>query len=295
MLRRTLYGSNNQFRLLITVPHGSIGEAFFARYPHFWQSFSKPTEIGAFYRYLRIEQDFGAKELSHRFAYWVHTLMPQLGVLVLEKDYPRGILDGGRQLSHCLRSMVPGSLMKELETDLLQVHGSTLDVVRQEIDLVARRGGILVDLHTMAPYCPHFMQGTQTLTEHYDSLEDYLEHFLETKFHHPKFKRDIDLITEDGSGNVIADKELTAAFFSVLSAHYPLAFNDPYAALPHFMMHEYLCSSRGIAIDVPKDLISHQCPPEFNLERFDLSEEKIDGLAKLMAESVQFFFLEQSG
>ena len=192
MIRRTLYGSNNHFRLLITVPHGSIGEAFFARYPNFWRSFAKPTEIKAFYRYLRIEQDFGARELAHRLAYWVHTLLPQLGVLVLEKDYPRGILDGGRQLSHCLRSMAPAGIMQDLEEDLLQVHNSTLEVVRQEIKTVNQRRGILIDLHTMAPFCPHFMQGNQSLPEHYDSLSDYLEHFLEPRFHHPDYKRDIE-------------------------------------------------------------------------------------------------------
>ena len=290
MIRRTLYGNHSHFRLLITVPHGSIGEVFFARYPHFWQSFAEPNEIEAFYRYLRIEQDFGAKELAHRLAHWVNALMPQLGVLVLEKDYPRGILDGGRQISHCLRSMVPTSLMQNLETDLLQVHGSTLDVVRREIDVLNQQDGILIDLHTMAPYCPHFMQGEQNLQEHYDSLSDYLNHFLDPSFHHPDFKRDIDIITEDGSGNMIADQQLTLAFSSTLSAHFPLAFNDPYAALPHFMMHEYLCSSKGIAIDIPKDLISQQVLPHFSLDRFDLCIQKVDRLARLMAESVQTFF-----
>ncbi|MFK7825284.1 MAG: hypothetical protein AB8G05_14110 [Oligoflexales bacterium] len=294
MIRRTLYGSNNHFRLLITVPHGSIGEAFFARYPHFWQSFAEPGEIEAFYRYLRIEQDFGSRELAHRLAFWVNTLMPQLGVLILEKDYPRGILDGGRQLSHCLRSMVPPALMQSLELDLLQVHTSTLEVVRQEIVALNQRNGVLVDLHTMAPYCPHFMQGEKNLPDHYDSLTDYLNHFLDPNFHHPDFKRDIDLITEDGSGNIIADQQLTLAFSSTLSAHFPIAFNNPYAALPHFMMHEYLCSSRGIAIDVPKDLISYQQAPNFNLERFDLCMQKLDRLASLMAESIQAFFTKEN-
>lgn len=292
MIRRTLYGNNHHFRLLITVPHGSIGEAFFARYPHFWQSFSQPTESKAFYRYLRIEQDFGAQELAHRLAYWVNCLMPKLGVLILEKDYPRGILDGGRQLSHCLRPMVPPDILKALETDLLQLHASTLDVVRKEIVLLNQHRGALIDLHTMAPFCPHFMQGSKNLPETYESLSDYLDHFLDPKFHHPDSKRNIDLITEDGSGKMIADKQLSAAFTKTLSPKFPLAFNDPYAAPPHFMMHEYLCSSRGIAIDVPKDLISQQAPPDFKLERFDLCSQKIDQLAKLMAQAVEVFFAD---
>ena len=278
MLLKTLYSKNESYKILITVPHGARGDTFFARFPGFWEFFSNKTEKNLFCQYLRIEQDFGAKELAHSIANELYTQAPELGALVLENEYPRGVIDGGRKLDFCLRGYVPTAILDRWKNEFLHVHKMTLYQIRQELSLAKTQNCLGVDVHTMAPYSP----AVQIEKEDFENLNEYVEAYMSARVQGGE-RRHLDLITEDGHGKVLSDPKIIEYFDCELGKLHTLSMNTPYAALPHFMMNEYIGTLKGLAIDVPKDFIAEGFQKEFQLDCFELSKSKIKQLSHAVA------------
>ena len=153
MIIETLYSKNIQdtVNLLLIVPHGADASTFQARFPQLFQHFFDKGASELLRQYLRIEQDFGAKEIAHSIASYLYR-HSSISSRVLELAYPRGLLDGGRQESHCLREFLPKTILSDYGEELKDVHRASISYVKQQLGQVRDAGGIFLDVHTMAPF-----------------------------------------------------------------------------------------------------------------------------------------------
>ena len=293
MIIKTLYGTNQNYKVFITVPHGSSGETFFARFPNFWDFFENQTEKDLFYRYIRIEQDFGAKQLAHSFARELQSRSPDISSVVIENDYPRAIIDGGRQRTHAIRTFTPKRILEVYLEEFMEIHDGSLAQIRSEMATAKRLKCIGVDVHTMASYSPVFSSHNGKMREDYNCLEEYVEEYVHAAKKGGSL-RHLDLITEDGHNTQLSNFDLAREFGESLKSDFALSWNTPYAALPHFMMNEYLTELAGLAVDVPKHLLCQNSLAHFDLEDVQLSTAKIQKIAKLMADAVENFIKKPS-
>ena len=273
----------SQPKVLICSPHASIGERFFEKFPSILEHPEVIQKKELFLKYVAIEADRGARELSHELA---RKLTDQgIASLVLEMDYPRAIVDGGRVSEHCLRKALPEDLSEKLEPAFANMHHQTLEELSNIHKQINENNGIVIDMHTMASFSP--VKDGKPFTEHvsFSSLESYVSQF--TKAPHTAL-RQFDLITEDGQGNFIGDRLLAESLKNELEkARIEFKENDPYAALPAFLMHTHLSRCPAVAIDIPKHLIAKvENPIDFNLEDFELDNQKISAICEPVARAI---------
>lgn len=286
MITQSFYGNPKaSLKVLLVVPHGASGfEVFFKRFPEILDHPEIRDLNGAFERFLAIEQDRGSSELSHSIARHLEKLVPDLGIRVTELSYPRGILDGGRIVSHCLRPFLPNSLAGALNGAFIRIHEESVRTVLQQVKEVSDSGGCTLDIHTMASYSP-----TESLEKYnaWDHLVSYTRAFDQAS--QSGTLRSFDMITADGHGEEIACSLLRQNLKSALEKEFDLAFNDPYAAMKHFMMNVYMCQGPGIALDLPKHLLTTESPNQLDLATFKLCWSKLNKTGLLIAHGVKSF------
>lgn len=286
MYLETFYSRDNQpLKVLITCPHASLGENFFQRFSEILKH-SKVAEIKKlFLQYIEVEADIGSDKIAHGIA----KILKENGIscLVFEMDYPRAIVDGGRILDHCIRDSLPSELMKKLKNRFLNMHQKTLQTLARYHKKIKENNGLVLDVHTMASFSPACNGKIQTKAVSFESLESYLNQFINV-IKDPYHLRNFDLITEDGSGNSIGDHKLADILRRNLAgSNIPFKENDPYAALPAFLMHTHLSSCQSVAIDIPKHMISRcEDAMEFDIIDFQVDDKKIKDLTVLIAESL---------
>lgn len=274
------------FKVLIASPHGSIGEPFFEAFKDIAEHTQIQEHWQTFKTYLKIEQDYGANELSHRLA----SALLDLGIpsMVMEMEYPRAIVDGGRVMDHCLRNALPLDLESHFEADFRKMHQKSLAHLSTLHEKIQRQQGLVIDMHTMASFSPMNDGKIETQKESFEGLKEYCEQFLNA----PKTEenmRYLDIITEDGNGNYIADRELAEGIALGLKAE-GVAYkeNIPYYAYPAFLMHTHLTTCPGVAIDVPKHYIaSYKHLDDFMLDCIQLDLNKIDRLVEVFANAIK--------
>lgn len=272
-------------RVLITSPHASLGQKFFQRFPQIYQHPDIRKIKDLFCQYVAIEADQGANELAHEVARICAN--EGLGTLVLEMDYPRAILDGGRVKEHCIRDALPPDLVLSIKHELVKIHEETLTFLAECHKLVTANQGVVMDLHTMASFSPMKNGKIYTQPVGFECLAEYVVQFVDA----PREKRNLrsfDLITEDGEGNFIADEAL-ARILEVNLDKSKVVFekNKPYAALPAFLMNTHMISCPGIAIDIPKHLIaSMDNPMDFTINNFQLDKKKISKFSEILARGI---------
>jgi hypothetical protein len=192
-------------------------------------------------------------------------------------------------MDHCLRSCLPTSLFVELKAQFLDLHRQTLarvDALYGEM----KAGAIdyLIDVHTMASFCPVDGNGTRyILPVSFQRLEDYVTQFIEARDH--KYRRSIDLITADDHGQRWADAKLVQAIQEGLHADgYPQLENVPYCASAAFLSGQHLRSVPSISLDVPKHLLSSWADDftDYQLDDVPLSADRIDRLGACLARAI---------
>lgn len=290
MIKTYKLGSDKEASpILLIVPHGAYGREFFRRFPKIFGHSLVQKRLASFENFLRIEQDYGSLELAKAIGDWLFNHSGgNFEVEICEILYPRAIVDGGRITSHCLRACLPHDVMSNYRDEFITMHDETVTLIREKVVQNKKRGGIFLDIHTMAPYTPNvFCSSKGGLTESFESLDDYVAQFTESKNVNRDTRRFIDLIAHDGEGHMLADERLLKLLAASLQGKYEIAYSEPFKALGHYMMHDYMKQGRGLAIDVPKDYLSLE---DFNLLSFKLDEGRIDKLAQAIGKGVAAFF-----
>lgn len=284
----TCYQGSRPGLIALTVPHGSDATAFLAAFPEIQQHPEIEPILPLFKSYLALERDIGAADLAHALA---HLLLRacDVSVLVLETNYPRGIIDGGRVMDHCIRSCLPTALLSRLRGAFELVHRQTLATMEGLYTrLAAAPWTFLLDVHSMANFCPTDALGQRsTIPVSFPRLEDYVEQFLQAS--DKTYQRKIDLITCDGEGRELAAPELRAAIAAALAAGgYTFAFNEPYVAEAAFLSHQHMSRVPALSIDVPKHLLclpDHQ-GAETPLDELAVDPERVAALALCLAKGL---------
>lgn len=278
--------------VILTVPHGADAGEFLAFFPEIRADPELDKLWPVFESYLAIERDAGATELAHALA---HTLSRSHGIRahVVELNYPRGILDGGRLKGHALRHCLPPALMRELEAPLLQIHDATLsfmDRLYETLPSPLERRCLLVDVHTMASFCPVDESGRRfTFPVSFPRLEAYVNQYMEAENH--IYPRKIDLITEDETGRLLADPILLRELKKALAeAAYPSLENEPYHAAPIYLSHQHMQKLPSISIDVPKHLVASSGEKSYELDRIEIHPESVERLSKVLARAIASSF-----
>ncbi len=277
-----LYGNKNRRDVLIVDPHGADAEYFLSKFPDFASNRQIKALGSAFEQFLAIEQDRGATELCHATAKALVKIDATLGVEIFQMNYPRAILDGGRLMSHLIRSWVPEPLRQAHHDDWYRIHKTTLARLDQRYQQLQQDGGLLLDLHTMAPYSPVDPDGqAKVMHATWENLEQYITDFVEA----PQLasnRRHFDIITQDENEREIGCQVLSTHLGEQLDQRgIPWARNHPYRAVSHFMMNYHLTNARGVALDLPKDLLNSGA--SFNLATMRADPGRVAYLAEAIA------------
>ncbi|HYX31617.1 MAG TPA: hypothetical protein VE954_00795 [Oligoflexus sp.] len=287
-LKETIYEAGGPARVLLISPHGADAKDFLDAFPAIAADPQMQSVWPLFETYLAIERDVGSDELTHAIA---HNLARRYDVPchVVCMNYPRAIIDGGRLMDHCLRSCLPTALFVQLRDQFLELHRNTLQRAEQlYADLRSDRFRYLIDVHTMASFCPIDAKGSRyILPVSFPRLEDYVNQFVEARDH--SYRRSVDLITADDHGQRLADSRLIAEFQHALRAQgYPQLENIPYCASTAYLSHQHMKSVPAISIDVPKHLVSSWSNDftDYQLDDVPLSADKIEQLARCLAGAV---------
>lgn len=287
-LKETIYEADGPSRVLLISPHGADAKDFLEAFPAIETDARLQALWPLFETYLAIERDVGADELAHAIA---HNLARRYGVSaqVVCMNYPRAIIDGGRLMDHCLRSCLPTQLFVELKEQFLAIHQGTLarmDALYAEVK--AGTFEYLIDVHTMASFCPVDGNGTRyILPVSFNRLEDYVTQFVEARDH--QYRRSIDLITADDHGQRWAQPRLITEIQKALDAEgYPQHENVPYCASAAYLSLQHLKSAPSISLDVPKHLLSSWADDftDYQLDDVPLSADKIERLGQCLAGAI---------
>lgn len=275
--------------VILTVPHGADADEFFRFFPEIQANPELQPIWSLFETYLAIERDVGASELAHAIAY--ELCHAKIEARVVEVNYPRGILDGGRLREHCLRECLPPKLFEDLKEAMLRIHDTSLSYMdrlyESMLEKRKREGteSYLLDVHTMASFCPVDEEGERaTFPVSFARLEAYVDQYRNAK--NRKYQRKIDLICSDEKARKLADPQLLSSIARELTAeNYPCLENEPYHAAPIYLSFQHMQMVPGLSIDIPKYYVA-KGDIDHELERITVDPLSIKKLSRCLARAL---------
>jgi hypothetical protein len=285
-VKETLYQSQGKRFAALVVPHGAAADDFFRFFPEIKADPELAKVWPIFEDYIEIERDGGAGEIAHAMAY---RLARSYGTraLVAEVNYPRGIVDGGRLRNHCLRPCLPHRLAEDLKPAFLEMHEDTLAYMDRLYEQLEKDpSALLIDVHTMASYCPVDNAGIKrTEPVSFPTLPQYIEQYLSASNH--AYQRKIDLICSDEKGRLLADPILLDCIASALNEKgYACLENEPYHAAPIYLSYQHMQKVPSISLDIPKHMIALGAEKGLALDELRIDPEALKRLADCLAGAV---------
>ena len=292
-IKETHYHAASQgaHHAVLVVPHGADADEFLRFFPEIRADPELAKVWPLFLTYLEIERDGGASELSHALAFRLASHY-NIRTLVVELDYPRGLVDGGRLRDHCLRPCLPASLMAQLKDAMLSVHETTLHYMDRLYEKIEEEPScFLIDIHTMATYCPVDASGLKnTFPVSFPRLEAHVDQYLNA-YHHA-YQRKIDLICADAQGLKLADPQLLCAVQQALQSEgFVCLENEPYHAAPIYLSYQHMQKVPSLSLDVPKHLIAAGGADALRLDQLVIDPEALRSLANCLAKGIARAFV----
>ena len=286
LIKEKNYGNDKAFRVMVLSPHGSSGVEFFKQFPEILNHPKIRDNKDVFLRYIELEKDSGATELCHKIAEFLAS--KGVSSLVVELDYPRAILDGGRVLEKCIRSALPGDLDQQLQQRFLTLHQKSLSRLLELYEELNKNNGLIIDVHTMASFCPMYKGAKHTKAVSFETLDTYIRQYHNAPRQEENL-RYFDLITSDVRGAELGDHNLKQNVEKALiQAQVPYRLNKPYAASDEFLMYPNLTHCRGLCFDIPKHSLTtkHDKVEEFDLAKFEIDNAQIELYASIMGDAL---------
>ncbi len=285
-IKETHYHASGPHQAIVVVPHGADAKEFFRFFPEIPKHVEMQKIWPLFLSYLEIERDGGAGELAHALAQQLASHY-QIKTLVVELDYPRGLVDGGRLRNHCLRPCLPPQLMVELKDALIAIHETTLNYMDKLYSIIEGEPSCyLIDVHTMASFCPVDASGKRsTFGVSFPQLEAYVDQYLNAYNH--DYQRKIDLICSDEQGQLLADPELLACVKEALTEEtYACLENEPYHAAPIYLSYQHMQKVPSLSLDIPKHLIAAGGKEGLRLDQMAIDSKALQTLANCLAKGI---------
>ncbi|NEO84787.1 MAG: hypothetical protein F6J87_11115 [Spirulina sp. SIO3F2] len=236
--------------------------------------------------YLDLEYDFGAQSTTIHLA---RKISSKLRVLAIFVNCDRSIMDSNRIAKDCIDEIAINYIDSEKVAQLRKmnffVRETILNLCRQYLE----PEGFIIDVHSMWPFSfePEIKKGSD--------IRSYCQSFLE-----PNAKREgrnINFILnekdEQGMFSPVADLSLALSLKkSLQDAEYCVDEDKPYFMESRRSNYEYFKLYRGIAIDIPRNLLGSNLPKTANPLDYSLIIEdmsKIISMSDAMAKGIFSF------
>ena len=279
MLSETKYNPERPTKFIVLDPHGADFSSFLTLHPEILEHEEVQRDMGLFKKYLSIERDLGATDLAHSLAQKISSASGN-GVEVLSIEYPRGLLDGGRDENFAVRCALPASLLEKYSSSWAKLHLETIKRIENKISASAQ-DCLVIDVHTMSKYDYLRVVDGRPISERvsWESLGDYVKAFTDAR----ERLRPFNILCRDEFGEYTSCPKIVERLKEQLAAE-AVSFEEdvPYRIMKRYRSHTYLNIRRGIAIDLPKTFISKE-QPTYRLEHLEVDEEKIHYWGQLLA------------
>jgi hypothetical protein len=275
------YGRSKEIDLFILCQHGFRARSFTDFFPEFLPSYSEEATEDIFSEYLDIEHDYGARKLSKFVA---ENLATHINVAVITVNCDRGIVDANREDEYCIRPLVRKYATATVLSKLQKINEFIRTTVYSLLKKYLKLDGYILDLHSMWPY---------TLNKNPDNCSSFDQFVkLYKSSEHIKEKRNINFIVHDINGLAVADKLMASSIEKYLKqASYEIEYDKPYYILPERSNHRYFSNFKGIAIDIPRNLIGYPRKGSFpNFSSMRESSEKVKGLGNAISLGVKALY-----
>ncbi len=280
MLSSLKLNPNKETRFLIINPHGADFRLFKSRFPEICEHKKVKSRMELFQLYLAIERDLGATELAHSIASSLAKNF-EIGVEIISIDYPRGIVDGGRDPQFAIRSALPDELLSDLSERFKDIHIDATSTIEAKI-LATPQDCIILDVHTMSTFEYLRELDGKKIPDiiSWETMEQYVRSFTEAM----QVERPLNILCRDESDSFKASQhivaELKATLTSIGIRHEE---DNPYRILKRYKSHLYFGYRRGLAVDIPK---SYLCKDQsiYSLEKLEVDQSKVDNWGKIIAE-----------
>lgn len=279
MLSETKYNPEKPTKFIVVDPHGADFSNFLNLHPEIQEHAEVQRNIDLFKKYLSIERDLGATDLAHSLAQKI-AISSGNGVEVLSIEYPRGLLDGGREENFAVRCALPKSLLQKYSPQWTKLHLETIKRVENKI-IASDQDCLVVDVHTMSKYdFLRFVDGkpiSESVT--WECLGDYVKAFTDAR----ETTRPFNILCRDESNQFTSCPKIVDRLKEQLAAEAVRFEEDvPYRIMKRYRSHTYLNIRRGIAIDLPKTFISKD-QESYRLEHLEVDEKKVKYWGQLLA------------
>ena len=267
-------------RFLIINPHGADFRLFKSRFPEIYEHTKVKSRMELFQLYLAIERDLGATELSHSIASSLAKNL-EIGVEIISIDYPRGIVDGGRDPQFAIRSALPDEILSDLFERFKNIHIDATSTIEAKI-LATPQDCIILDVHTMSTFEYLRELDGKKIPEviSWETMEQYVRSFTEAM----QVERSLNILCRDESNTFRASQQIVAELKNALtSLGIRHEEDNPYRILKRYKSHRYFGFRRGLAVDIPK---SYLCKDQaiYSLEKLEVDQPKVDYWGKIIAE-----------
>ena len=278
---------NLKFDFLLTCPHSQVGKKFIENnYPEILKLVKLKKED--FYRYLKIECDFGTHQLAHKIAKKLKEKF-NLNTLVIEPNFPRSVLDAGRLYPNCIRNIINYDEHSSLKERLTNLYNKYMEKLCHIVAIAKTYNAIGIDLHTMSTYSPNVVQYryAEAIVETPETLNKYINLFL--KSHLDGEKRETELFTGDHKNGIYANQKLLDNLSNEFKKQdIKIQYDKPYILAEHLVAH-YLVSELGtVCIDLLKDFLSKKTTDDtdYDLSNLEIDENKLELMANIFANAV---------
>ena len=266
-------------KFLLIDPHGSDFTQFNSKFPEISDHHKVKSKLELFQLYLAIERDLGATELAHSIGKNIAE-NKEVGVEVISINYPRGLLDGGRDQFYAIRNALPEELLIGLSATFKDIHMDTTAKIESKI-LGTSPDCIVVDVHTMSTFeYLRELEGKKISDViSWETMNEYVRSFTEAMH----LERPLNILCRDESSDFKASPALVHELKSTLrNIGVRHEEDNPYRILKRYKSHTYFGLRRGLAIDIPK---SYLCKDQaiYSLEMLEVDQSKIDHWGKIIA------------
>ena len=241
----TVYKNSNALHadLIILCQHGYGKEDFIKHFPSLYSPF-KANDSEYFSDFLEIEHDYGAEAVAFKIS---EILKDKLNVFVITVDCDRAIMDANRLESYCISPLVSRYFSEPVINELKELNFFIREVIISIFKEKLDPEGYIIDIHTMWPF------NINVNYKDCHTIKKFVQEYLS-----PLNKgepRNINLITHSKDGVWIADESLSTSVEQELGIKYTVKYNEPFCMLPVRSNYIYFSSYKGIAIDIPRNLI----------------------------------------
>lgn len=299
----THYGSSNPSaeRITLVSQHDGPSNPFLQAFPEVIKGC--PADEETLRKFLSIERDTGANELSHQTAKQIQDTNSKIMVVVFEVLYPRGILDSNRrdfanwptpepinplreETCIAVRNIFdPKKTERSFIRTIRIINADTIAKLLEMVKETRQSEGFFADLHTMGPREPNAQASpSHRISETPDNIPDYNDAW--TNPSKLLGERAVDIITRDTDDRIVTHATLARILRKNLQREgIPVHFNKPYRTAPGILSTKLLETCPGLLTDIPKHYVAKGTADEVaeNLWNLELDPQKIEQLAKIYA------------